>query len=363
MRLPPELDGDEWAKVGCGQDTSWGITRNGQLLTWGDNRCAQLGLGPPDLAGQVVQQPRLVSFAPNDTVKLVSMGDSHTMVVSKSGVLSGFGCDTEGQIGLGTSLDKLASVRLDQWNGLAQAGLSVDVAASSGDIAAKAVKSVAASRYFSLALTDDGQVWASGGGYKGELTQHSRLEVFCPLNHLPPSFVADQLGCGLGFGMASSAADGAVYIWGGYGPHAAKPEPTPRCVLPSCGNKKVTLATGRHHGAISDGEHVWTVGYGGDGCLGLGSTADAHQAHMVDLSSLRSAGGEAGIADIVCGHYNTAVITDDGRLFACGRNDSGLLGDSKPKRVTSLVEIRLGGYRCRAVAIGAKHALALVEKA
>ena len=72
---------------------------------------------------------------------------------------------------------------------------------------------------------------------------------------------------------------------------------------------------------------------------------------------------QAGIADIVCGHYNTAVITDDGRLFACGRNDSGLLGDSKPKRVTSLVEIRLGGYRCRAVAIGAKHALALVEKA
>ena len=197
-------------------------------------------------------------------------------------------------------------------------------------------------------------MWASGGGYKGELTQHSRLEVsepflhrplvlgaahnaarafgqaqtqvFCPLNHLPPSFVADQLGCGLGFGMASSAADGlplprlatprlampglayrlccakacarelralgthagAVYIWGGYGPHAAKPEPTPRCVLPSRGNKKVTLATGRHHGAISDGEHVWTVGYGGDGCLGLGSTADAHQVTAVASSALTS---------------------------------------------------------------------------
>ena len=81
---------------------------------------------------------------------------------------------------------------------------------------------------------------------------------------------------------------GAVYIWGGYGPHAAKPEPTPRCVLPSCGNKKVTLATGRHHGAISDGEHVWTVGYGGDGCLGLGSTADAHQVTAVASSALTS---------------------------------------------------------------------------
>ena len=81
---------------------------------------------------------------------------------------------------------------------------------------------------------------------------------------------------------------GAVYIWGGYGPHAAKPEPTPRCVLPSRGNKKVTLATGRHHGAISDGEHVWTVGYGGDGCLGLGSTADAHQVTAVASSALTS---------------------------------------------------------------------------
>ncbi len=55
-------------------------------------------------------------------------------------------------------------------------------------------------------------------------------------------------------------------------------------MLPSH-NKKVSLATGRHHGAITDGEHVWAVGFGGDGCLGIGSTADSDQVFRPHLTN------------------------------------------------------------------------------
>lgn len=80
--------------VATGENHSACITRDGQLLTWGQTSMGKLGLGPLDRS--FVSTPTRVLFSTLDIfthtrVGLVSCSRDHTLAVSDSGQLFGFG--------------------------------------------------------------------------------------------------------------------------------------------------------------------------------------------------------------------------------------------------------------------------------
>lgn len=65
---------------------------------------------------------------------------------------------------------------------------------------------------------------------------------------------------------------------------------------------------------------VYTVGFNGRGQLGHGTTVTAHEPLPVQELMGKH------IVDVSCSYFHTMMITVEGELFACGRNDSGQLG-------------------------------------
>lgn len=75
-----------------------------------------------------------------------------------------------------------------------------------------------------------------------------------------------------------------------------------------------------HLAALSASGELYTVGFNMRGQLGLGSTASVPEPTLVEAMMGHR------VVDVACSYFHTVIVTSDGRLFACGRNDFGQLG-------------------------------------
>mmetsp|Transcript_13308 Transcript_13308/g.42163 ORF Transcript_13308/g.42163 Transcript_13308/m.42163 type:complete len:113 (+) Transcript_13308:80-418(+) len=107
-----------------------------------------------------------------------------------------------------------------------------------------------------------------------------------------------------------------------------------------------SIAAGRAHALCSDGERVWYVG---------GSNAPP----WAPMEVFRTGGGGAGVVAVSAGLNRSAFITTDGELYAWGGGLGGLheaIDEGIPQLVATLA-----GCHVLQVALGAKHALAMVK--
>lgn len=84
------------------------LTKTGQVYTWGSNEGGQLGLdfkmGQPQ---DVVVKPTIVEslIRQKQHVVQVAGGETHSIVLTKEGLVWGWGMSMYGQLGLGFSAD------------------------------------------------------------------------------------------------------------------------------------------------------------------------------------------------------------------------------------------------------------------
>ncbi|KAL7693108.1 putative regulator of chromosome condensation 1/beta-lactamase-inhibitor protein II [Plasmopara halstedii] len=123
--------------------------------------------------------------------------------------------------------------------------------------------------------------------------------------------------------------------------------PTPQFSAGLSSNRSVRVFSGNgseHLAAISEKGNLYTVGLNTCGQLGLGTATSIAEASLVK--------GMAGrrVVDVACSYFHTAIVTDDGHLFACGCNDFGQLGmgDHSSQLIPRLVEYFL---RCPVLAV------------
>ncbi|HYY80395.1 MAG TPA: hypothetical protein VFD04_14600 [Actinomycetes bacterium] len=286
----------------------------GRAYTWGSNYASESGV--PGASASAT--PQAVSGLAGVTA--VAAGEYDTacgVAVLSDGTVWGWGMNTSGALGDGTTTDQYLPVRAQ---GVTDA---VEVAAGS---------------LHTLARLADQTVWAWGGNDYGQLGDGTTD----PSSPKPVPGLAGVVAVAVGrFDSFALTGDGTLYAWGannygqlGDGTTTTRATPTP--VM--SGVKAV--AAGDYHTAVlkTDGT-VWGFGLNGYGQLGIGVESVAKPVP-------RQASGLPEVVSIGAGDAGSFAVASDGTAWGWGHNEFGQLGigttsesQTTPARVASLTGV------------------------
>ncbi|MDR1151498.1 MAG: hypothetical protein LBK72_03305 [Bifidobacteriaceae bacterium] len=288
--------------VGVGADivNTVVLRRNGEVWAWGGNDYGQLGNGTA--IGSVA--PVQVRGLDGLTVTMVDTGYGHMVALTDTGEVWAWGQNVDGQLGIGLTEDKYSPVRVDD--------------------APPDVVYVIATTDYSAALTESGEVWTWGQDWDNQLGHgtgggFSFTDHPVKVNDLPP---VAALAAGSGHMMAVTA-QGELWAWGdnyrgqlGIGGDSLS-EPLPVRV-PLTG-KVESVACGNYHTLVTmETGDVLAWGDNYYGSLGNGSTTRSFVPVAVQ--------GVRGPGRLYAGNGTSMLLTDDGDLYAWGWNDFAQAG-------------------------------------
>eukprot|EP00930_Biecheleria_cincta_P085989 TRINITY_DN7535_c0_g1_i2.p1 TRINITY_DN7535_c0_g1~~TRINITY_DN7535_c0_g1_i2.p1 ORF type:complete len:1110 (+),score=208.72 TRINITY_DN7535_c0_g1_i2:323-3331(+) len=146
VKFSSALGDEQLLAVSAGDAHCVGLCRSGRVLAFGENKHGQLGLG--DFVSSAT--PKLVPALQSRPVVQLCCGSAHTLARTATGLLWAWGCNEQGQLGLG---DQKTRFRPEQVKAF-RVSRCVDVAAGSRH---------------SLAASERGLVFAWGAGGSGQL--------------------------------------------------------------------------------------------------------------------------------------------------------------------------------------------------
>lgn len=268
-----------------------------------------------DIAGNITTKIATISLPLNITA--VSGGDMHSVAVNVDGSIWTWGNNDHGQLGDGTKINKYKPIVV---KGLPK------------------VTKVAAGGDHTLALDEDGNVWAWGNDEYGQLgvgDGNSNKYRSYPIKINSINNIID-ISAGEDFSLAVRN-DGTVWAWG-YNAHGQLGNGnTTESSIPL----QVTLQDGsylsdiksvsagqEHSAAVSNGGNIYVWGYNFFGQLGTGNVgySKASYSDIIEKSPLNknlnipyATLAEINNADQVeCGSNHTIVIKKDGSIYGCG---------------------------------------------
>jgi alpha-tubulin suppressor-like RCC1 family protein len=265
---------------------------------WGAGNDGQLGSGTTAQA----LNPIPVQY-PAGTTK-VAGGGEFTLALTPAGVFA-WGRGTEGQLGNGGSTSSLTAVPVSFPAGT----VITDIAADDGH---------------SLALTDDGRVFAWGRNGDGQLGDGTTIDRSTPVEvTLPVPVPVAAIGTGRAHSLAALTT-GELYAWGAnahgqLGDGTTTPSAVPVAIPVPGGLGVVQVAGGDEHSiALTTTNQVYVWGDGSSGQLANGTYASS-------LVPVLAAGVSA--ISVHAGSRSNVVLVPDGGVLSWGGNEHGQLGD------------------------------------
>ncbi|MEO1170933.1 MAG: hypothetical protein AAFX94_02625 [Myxococcota bacterium] len=297
---------------GLVQDISSGLTstcvvRSGQVLCWGSNEYAELGVSD---AGRDNPNPIPVPL-PGPAIAVTTRGTedgtatAHSCALLEDGALYCWGSNGSGQLGLG-----LAGEAIDAPTVLPQVPDGI-VAISNGGL-------------HSCARTGTGALWCWGDNRRGQLGvpgAAGRSDV--PVEVLSPSSAGWDSHC-TGSLHTCAIEAGRVYCWGfnsdaqaGVPPGDNIVDPSPIALDDSTGFTSV--ACGAYHTcALATDKRAFCWGGNSFGNLG-------REPSELDGAPAPVNGGLA-FEEVSCGRSHCCALEEGGGLWCWGRNTQGQLG-------------------------------------
>jgi len=331
---PVQVKGIEGVKaIAAGGYHTVALKEDGTVWTWGENLYGQLGDDTIDICKNEPVQVKGI-----EGVKAIAAGERHTVALKEDGTVWSWGNNVFGQLGHTDFV-----VRNNQ------PMMVVDL---------KDVKAIAAGEWHTVALKEDGSIWAWGDNEDGQLGDGRVIATNKPVQAIDIEEVV-AIASGNCFTVALKQ-DGTVWTWGLYfyydpieNVDIAMTSTQPVC-KEGIEDVKAIAAGSDHVVALKEDGTVWTWGRNDYGQLGNGTKVNYNEPVQVT--------GIEDVKAIAAGTYNSFAIKEDGTVWAWGSNDSGQLGVDEGILYESLVPIQITGIEdVKTIAAGSDHTIAIKE--
>ncbi len=266
--------------IAAGQDHALALAADGTVYAWGRNQYGQLGNSFTSDYLSSAYPVYDANFNPINAVA-VAAGGYHSLAVLANGTVLAWGYNSNGQLGNGTEGANTGSATPKPVSGLTNA------------------VAVAAGQYHSLALLSNGRVSAWGYDLDGELgdggSQDSDLPKPVPIQSGTAGGAAaiTQISAGQYHSLAL-ADDGTLYAWGsntsgqlGVGDTASRFSPQ---AVPVGGATVLSAAAGELHSLALLGDHT-ALAWGSDASGQLGDGATANSPNPQPVRTANAVGG------------------------------------------------------------------------
>lgn len=305
-------------QVATSGDHKFVLTSEGLLYAWGNNQYGQLGFKPDTTNSATpmnVNKPTIV----NGSWLKVAAGGKHSAAISTNGHLYTTGWNGSGQLGTGDTDNRF------EWTEVASDKTFTDVACGN---------------QFTVAIASDGTLWGVGNARGSQnyaaWTQIGSGAKFTQLSASMKGFIAlntsgGYLYSGTGVSLGQSYSAGYTQVAAAFNRmYALKDDGTViradsdydnanYSYLPDLsGLKDIVKISGGYNTlyAIDKNQHLWSMGWNGDGQLANGQTGSG--TYWTDGSTSTS-----GNKDIVSTPFDTNIIASD---VAGGDRDVLILG-------------------------------------
>ena len=293
---------DGISSVSAGSNHAMALKSDNSLWAFGYNYHGQTGNGQSGSGADLLNPRRIMN-----SIKAVSAGGTHTMIMKTDGTLWGFGDGEEGQLGSGVREGSLVPVKPD---------LNATTYSLVADVAAGATHTVVRQK--------DGTLRTWGENSFGALGINSNM-TFHPTPVVPKSATGAYFSgvkavyAGDGYTMALKD-DNTLWAFGnnlygrlGDGSTMARRHP----VEIMADVKEVSL--GSYHSLIlkTDGT-LWSCGNNGHGRLGNRESGTQVLSPVQVMDNVKS---------VSAGYDHSLVVKNDSSLWVFGNNEYGQLGD------------------------------------
>ncbi len=322
--------------ISAGYFHSLAITADGNVWSWGGNGDGQLGSGDTEQRLSPTQVNGIGGAIG------VAAGDGHSLAVRNDGTVWAWGSNYFGQRGDGSdTCFTCITTSPVQVVGLGSA------------------TAVAAGSQHSLALKSDGTVWAWGLDLAGQLGDGASNNISTvPMQVLGLDGVV-AIAAGAGHSLALRN-DGSVWAWGDsdfgqLGIGVSDQDTSIPIQVPGLSGITAIAADSYRSMALRNDGTVWSWGRNGSGQLGNG---EASVGGCECIGTPVQASGLDGVIAIGAGSTHSAAARSDGTVWAWGANYTGQLGNDT--LVDSSVPVQvLGLSGVSALDGGQSHTLAL----
>ncbi|XP_033952996.1 RCC1 and BTB domain-containing protein 2 isoform X2 [Pseudochaenichthys georgianus] len=180
-------------EVACGSHHTIALTTDGEVFAWGYNNSGQVG------SGSTANQPtprRVSSCLQNKVVVNIACGQLCSMAVLDNGEIYGWGYNCNGQLGLGNNGNQQTPCRIAALQGVN-------------------IVRVACGYAHTLALTDEGMVYAWGANSYGQLGTGNKSNQALPtLINTDKERMVEVAACHTSHTSAAKTQSGQVLMWG-----------------------------------------------------------------------------------------------------------------------------------------------------
>ncbi len=278
--------------IAAGDSHSLALCSDGTVAAWGYNYYGQLG----NASTTSSNVPVLVSASgvlAGKSVVAIAGGKSHSLVLCSDGSVAGWGYNSTGQLGNGSTTNSNVPVLVNR----------------AGVLAAKTVVALACGASHSLALCADGSVAAWGANSAGQVGNGTTTIAIVPDMVSMAGVLAGKTAVAIAAGSNQNlvlCADGTLAAWGDdssgmLGNNSTTNSSVPVLVDRSgvlAGKTVVAIAAGYIQGfAICSDGSAASWGYNYNGQLGNGTTTQSNVPTLVNTSALRS--GERMVAGTI----------------------------------------------------------------
>lgn len=292
--------------ISAGFDITVALKNDGTVWAWGDNHYGQLSDGTNINRNTPAQVKGL------EGVKAIAVGAGHVLALKDDGTVWAWGRGFRGELGI-DSVNPTREER-DIYN------LNTPTMAPITN-----VQAIDCGRFFSVALKNDGTVWAWGEGSDAEIGDGERVNRYTPVQ--VPITDVKAISCG-GSDTLALKNDGTIWGWGnnyGYCLGNLTIDEYQTTPIKARGiSDAVAISAGDEHSlALKSDGTVWAWGFNQNGRLGYGRDSGQDMISPVEVKDLSN------ITSIRAGWGHSLALKNDGTVWAWGRNMEGQLGDGE----------------------------------